>query len=126
MQTRIAGLLCLLVCLALAAPAAAQDPLSGTWSGDWGPSERDRNPVTVELTWDGEALSGQVNPGDNAVELMNCSFDAATGAVHMEAEATNRRGNQVHYVIEGKVDGNTMTGSWNHDDRNGDFSITKQ
>jgi 2-oxoglutarate dehydrogenase E2 component (dihydrolipoamide succinyltransferase) len=29
-------------------------------------------------------------------------------------------------VIDGKVDGNAMTGSWKHDDQNGDFKVTKQ
>lgn len=129
MRVRAAGLTCLLACFALAAPVAARaqaDPLSGTWTGDWGPSASDRNPVTVALEWDGHSLSGQVNPGENAVELKNCTFDAKTGAVHMEADAKSRRGNDVHYTIEGKVDGATMTGTWNHDARKGDFKITRK
>jgi hypothetical protein len=32
----------------------------------------------------------------------------------------------VHYVIEGKVEGNMMTGNWRHDDVSGDFQVTKQ
>ena len=47
---------------------AADDPLSGTWTGDWGPSTQDRNQVTVELKWDGKILTGNVNPGPTAVE----------------------------------------------------------
>jgi len=104
----------------------AADPLSGTWTGDWGPSASDRNPVTVELKWDGKNLTGTVNPGPNAVELKKATFDPKAEAVHFEADATNRRGNQIHYVIDGKVSGNTMTGSWKHDNRNGDFKITKK
>ncbi len=38
------------------------DPLTGTWKGDWGPSAADRNQVTLELKWDGKALTGTVNP----------------------------------------------------------------
>jgi len=104
----------------------AADPLSGTWAGDWGPSASDRNPVTVEFKWDGKALTGTVNPGPNAVALQKTSFDAKTGAVHMEADAKNRRGEAVHFVIDGKVEGTTMSGSWNHDARKGDFKITKK
>jgi len=130
MRVSTAGLLCLLVCVAVAAPVAARaqaaDSISGTWAGDWGPSASDRNPVMVELKWDGKALTGQVNPGENAIELKNCTFDAATGAVHMEADATSRRGNEVHYSIDGKVEGDSMTGTWNHDARKGDFKITKK
>src|SRR5438876_2006304 len=31
---------------AVALQNAASDPISGTWSGDWGPTRFDRNPVT--------------------------------------------------------------------------------
>jgi hypothetical protein len=105
---------------------AAADPLSGTWAGDWGPSEYDRNQVTVELKWDGQNLTGTVNPGPNAVELKKTTFDPKTGAIHMEADAASRRGGQVHYIIDGKVVGNNMTGTWNHDNRKGDFKIAKK
>lgn len=123
-------LLCLAVGLVLAASTfalrAGEDPLSGTWTGDWGPSASDRNQVTVELKWDGKALTGKVNPGPNAVELLKATFNPKTGEVHFEADTKNRRGNPIHYVIDGKVDKTTMTGSWSHDDRKGDFKITKK
>ncbi len=120
--------LCLAVCLLFTLSVFAQggDPLSGTWAGDWGPSANDRNQVTVELKWDGSTLKGTVNPGANAVELKNATFDAKTGAVHFEADAKNRRGDPIHYVIDGKVAQGTMSGSWGHDNRKGDFKITKQ
>ncbi|PYS54228.1 MAG: hypothetical protein DMG13_09170 [Acidobacteria bacterium] len=106
--------------------AQSAGPLTGTWTGDWGPSPTDRNNVTVELKWDGKSLTGTVNPGPNAVALQKSTFDAKTGAVHMEADAKSYGGRTVHYLIDGKVSGNTMTGSWNHDNRKGDFKITKK
>jgi hypothetical protein len=116
--------------LALTASAHAQqsagDPLSGTWKGDWGPSASDRNQVAVELKWDGKALTGTVNPGPNAVAIEKATYDAKTKAVRFEASTKNRRGAEIHYVVEGKVDAKTMTGSWSHDDRKGDFKITKE
>jgi len=123
-------LVCVAVCLLIALSAFAQkpgvDPLSGTWIGDWGPSPDDRNQVTVELKWDGKKLSGTVNPGPNAIELQKTSFDPKTGAVHFEADTKDRRGNPIHYVIDGKVEKGTMTGNWSHDNRKGDFKITKK
>ena len=120
----------LAVCLVLAASAFAQksggDPLSGTWVGDWGPSAADRNQVTVELKWDGKALTGTVNPGPNAVPLQKATFDSKTDAVHFEADAKGHSGSPVHYMIDGKVDKGTMTGSWSHDTHKGDFKITKK
>lgn len=119
-----------LVCLTMVGSAAAHlraaDPLTGTWTGDWGPSASDRNQVTVELKWDGKVLTGTVNPGPNAVALQKCTFDEKTGAIHMEADAKDRGGNDIHYVIDGKVEGNTMSGTWSHDNRKGDFKITKK
>ncbi len=113
----------MITAVAFARPA---DPLTGTWTGDWGPSPTHRNPVTVELKWDGKNLTGTVNPGPDAVELRNCKFDSKTGAVHFEADAKSRRGDAIHYIIDGKVEKDTMTGSWNHDTRKGDFKITKK
>lgn len=132
MQLKVFGLVCLVVCLATSAEAFAQgkaaaDPLSGSWYGDWGPSAGDRNAVNVDLKWDGKTLSGTVNSqGAAAVRLQKSTFNPQTGAVHMEAETKGRRGEAIHYVIEGKIDKNTMTGSWNHDNRKGDFKLTKK
>ena len=45
----------------------------------------------------------------------------------MEAEASNpRSGQKVTYVIDAKLAGNSMSGSWNHDNSKGDFKLTKQ
>jgi hypothetical protein len=106
--------------------SVVDDPLSGTWIGDWGPSEWDRNQVTVELKWDGKSLTGTVNPGPNAVELKKATFDAKSNSVHFEADVVSRRGGQIHYVIDGKVEKGMMTGSWSHDNLKGDFKITRK
>ena len=108
-----------------AAESAAADPVTGTWSGDWGPTAEHRNNVTIELGWNGTTLNGTVNPGPSAIQLGNASFDAGTGAITMEAEAKGHDGNMVHYRIEGKVEGNTMMGNWAHEEGRGDFKITK-
>ena len=104
---------------------ATAESLAGTWSGDWGPSANDRNPVTLELRWDGTTLVGSVNPGPNAVQLTAASFNDDTNAIMMEADAQGRGGATVHYVINGNVEGNMMSGSWSHDNVQGDFKLTK-
>ena len=107
-------------------PLPSTDVLSGTWSGDWGPTAQHRNPVTLDLKWDGTNLSGAVNPGPTAIQLSKASFDSGTGAVLMEADARNHEGNTVHYMIEGKVEGNSIAGTWNHQKQKGDFKVTRQ
>ncbi len=130
MRGRSIHMICLAAWLVIAPAVFAQkagtDPLSGTWVGDWGPSPQDRNQVTLELKWSNNNLTGTVNPGPNAIEIQKATFDPKTSAVHFEADAKNRRGALVHYVVDGKVEMSTMTGSWSHDNRKGDFKITKK
>ena len=135
MRTSAIRIVGLLVCLAVAIPLVAfqgkaADPLTGAWSGDWGPSPGDRNTVNVDLKWDGKALTGtvhSVNFQRPDVALQKSTFDAKTGAVHMEAEVPGQRGAPaVHFVIDGKLDKGAMAGSWNHGTTKGDFKLTKK
>ena len=129
MRLRVLSFLSFLACLLMVASVFGQgDPISGTWTGTWGPSPNDRNDATLQLKWDGKALTGNVTAGTNVakpIPLQKTTFDPKTGAVHMEADASSR-GQTVHYVIEGKVEKDTMTGTWNHDNRKGDFKLTKK
>jgi hypothetical protein len=101
-----------------------EDPLTGTWIGTWGPTPIHRMHVIVELRWNGKTLTGAANSGEQVIEFRNSSFDPRTGAVHLEADALSA-GNVAHYVINGKVDGRAMFGTWKHGDRKGDFKLLK-
>lgn len=126
MKLKIPYLIVVLFCLtAFAFAQNTPAAVSGTYTGDWGPSPTHRNPVTVDLKWDGKVLSGTVNPGQEAITLQKTSFDPTTGAIHLEAEAPSR-GGKAYFVIDGKFEKGTMTGSWNHDNRKGDFKIAKK
>jgi hypothetical protein len=133
---RTLSVICLLACVAIALPiiaqqkSAASDPLSGTWTGDWGPNERDRNQVSVDLKMAGTAVTGtvqSVTPKRDDVAISKGTYTAAGNKVHLEAEAKNpRSGAVVKYVIEGTIAGTSMTGTWNHDAVKGDFKLTKK
>ena len=135
MRTSSFRMVCLSACIAIAIPVLAlqrgsADPLTGTWTGDWGPSPGDRNTVSVDLKWDGKALTGTVhslNFQRPDVSLQKSTFDAKAGTVHMEAEAPGQRGGPaVHFIIDGKLTTGSMTGSWNHGTSKGDFKLTKK
>jgi len=124
---------CLVVCLGLIASAFAQEghPLKGTWLGDWGPNRNDRNQVTIVLDWDGKQITGQINPGPNAVQLKNATLNPQGWTVHFEADTKNAAGQPVHYVVDGKIENlglynRTIVGSWGHDNVKGDFRIQRQ
>ncbi|HET9215662.1 MAG TPA: hypothetical protein VFR18_01710 [Terriglobia bacterium] len=126
MKAKVIGIIFLLILggfLALR-PRESEDPLTGNWIGTWGTTPVHRMDITVELRWDGKSLTGTVNSGEQVIEFKNSSFDPRTGAVHLEADALNA-GNVVHYVINGKVDGRAMFGTWKHGVRKGDFKLLK-
>ena len=115
MRSRVLVLGCFISLFLLVTSVFAQDLLSGTWSGDWGPSPRDRNDVTLSLKWDQKALTGNVTGGENVgapIPIQKGTFDPQSGKVHMEAETKNpRTGQTVRFIIDGKLDKGTMTGS---------------
>ena len=86
--------------------------------------------MTVDLKWDGKALTGvvhSINFDRPDVTLQKSTFDPVGGAVHMEADAPNPRGGPpIHYIIDGKLANGSITGSWNHGTVKGDFKITKK
>ena|SRR5206468_7896751 len=117
----------LLVAGCASKPALSQnDAVSGTWTGDYGPSPDRRDPVSLELRWKDDKLSGTVRAASRSLPLSTASFKADTGAIAMEFDAPGNNGQTVHYKIEGKVEGNAMTGSWGRDGQSGDFHVTRQ
>jgi hypothetical protein len=124
---------CLLASLMLVVSAFAQEghPLKGTWLGDWGPNKTDRNQVTILMDWDGKQISGQINPGPGAIPIKNATLDPKGWMVHFEADAKNNAGQNVHYVVDGKIENlglynRSIVGTWNHDNVKGDFKISRQ
>jgi len=136
LEDQMKSLLCLIAIVGLLASCApapsskdqssSTDPLSGTWVGEWGPSPDRQSSVTVELKWDGTALKGTVNPGRNAIELSKATFDPQSQAVSMELDAPGANRNIVHYVVNGKVSGTTMSGTFDRGGETGTFKIEKR
>ena len=120
------------VCLALAAAAAAQEghPLSGTWSGDWGSTPTDRTHVTVVMNWDGKQVTGTWNPGPDSVPLTAVFLDPTTWTVRIEADPKDAAGKASHVAIEGRIEDlssyhRRITGTWTRDAAKGDIKLTR-
>jgi len=136
-RLRLLGLL-LPICFILACERAqgsqeGGDP-TGIWVGDFGPAFYDRNTITLELKWDGKHLTGMVRPGVpgarmyrnfDSFAIENGSFDPKTGVVKFEATYKPR---DRRYIIEGRINKNTLSGSWNRpeENRDGDFKLTRK
>jgi hypothetical protein len=138
MRLRASQIVGFVLCLTLALPVFASqpalqrgsDPLTGTWTGDWGPSPGDRNTVNVDLKLNGKAVTGvvhSINFQRPDVTLQKSTFDPTTGTLHLEADAPRPGGGApVHYVIDGKLTNGMMSGTWDHDGKKGDFKLTKK
>jgi hypothetical protein len=106
-------------------PSSA-DPLTGEWTGEWGPSSNRQTAVTLELKWDGTTLTGTVNPGRSPIELSKATYDPQSQTVTMELDGPNPDREIVHYVVNGKVEGTTMSGTFDRAGEKGTFKLEKQ
>jgi hypothetical protein len=126
------ALACLCVGLAVAWPGLAQQghPLTGTWTGDWGPDTIHRNQVTLVMNWDGKTVSGQINPGPDAISIASVLVDVTTWNVRIEADAKDKSGKAEHILAEGHLDDlgsyhRYLTGTWHQGSVTGNFKIVR-
>ncbi len=105
-------------------------PLTGTWSGDWGPAASKRTQITVVMNWDGKNVTGLINPGPDAIPIRGVYVDVATWTVRIEAEGKDSSGKAVPILAEGKLDDlgsyhRTLTGTCQQGAVKGDFKLTR-
>ncbi len=119
---------CAAVCLVMIAPGFAQQgyPLSGTWSGDWGPTSTQRHQITLVMNWDGKNVTGLINPGPDSIPIASVYVDVTDWTVRIEADTKDK----VHISAEGKLEDlgsyhRTIKGSWTQGTTKGDFRITR-
>jgi hypothetical protein len=122
----------LFVCLVVAMSAFAQEghPLSGTWTGNWGQGTGPRNHITLVMNWDGDKVTGVMNPGPDSAPL-NVRIDYANWTVHIDAESKDAAGKAVRIEAEGKIEDlgsprRRLVGSWRQDGVTGDFKVTRE
>ena len=133
MRRRTFYLGCILACLGFGAFGLAQQghPLSGTWTGDWGPpSQPKRNPVTFVMNWDGKNVTGQINPGPDSIPLASVLLDVTNWSVRIEADTKDQSGKPVHISAEGKIEDianyhRIIRGTWRQGAVTGDFKVTR-
>ena len=126
---RVVGVAVFVLC---AASSFAQygHPLTGSWSGDWGPTKANRNRVLLDLDWDGKAITGRINPGPDAVVIQKATLDVSTWTVRLESEVKDKAGQSVRYLIEGKLENigvpnRVISGTWTQGGVKGDFRVVR-
>jgi hypothetical protein len=104
-------------------------PLTGTWSGDWGPSAGQRTHITLVMSWDGKSISGTVNPGPDAIAVPSINLDVTNWTIRFEADGKTASG-AVHIAVDGKLEDiasyhRIITGTWRQGTAKGDFKLTR-
>ena len=133
MRALTATVILSLACLGFVAPLTAQEghPLKGSWIGTWGPSQNHSNDIIVILAWDGKAITGTINPGTDDLVVKNATLNPEGWTVHLEADAKDKAGKAITYVIDGKIENlplaqRSITGTWKAQGESGPFKISRQ
>ena len=107
-------------------------PLKGQWSGAWGPKDAPKR-LLLDLNWDGKAITGSINPGDENAAVQKVTFDYTDPAkwkVVLEAEGKDKSGKPVRIVANGVLENigsyrRLFHGTWTEGAQKGDFTVTR-
>jgi hypothetical protein len=132
MKTFVVALTLSAVCLAGGRVVAQEGhPLKGSWIGTWAGNTVHGNDVLVVLDWNGKAITGTINPGTDNLVVKNATLNPEGWVVHFEADAKDKAGAAITYVVDGKIENLAMhnrsiTGTWKSQRGSGAFKITRQ
>jgi hypothetical protein len=123
----------LFVWLAVAVSAFAQEghPLTGTWTGDWGPANSPRTHLTLVINWDSDdKIAGVLNPGPDSTPI-TIAVNLTNWTVRIDADAKDASGYIVHIQADGKLEDmgsprRRLTGTWHQGSATGDFKVTRE
>ena len=113
-----------LLALSLTGGVMAQEghPLKGSWIGEWSGNETHGEFVLLVLDWDGNEVTGIINPGTDNIEIDSVELDPSDWTVSITAQ---------DYEIEGTIEelelpSRSINGTWESQDGSGDFAISRQ
>ncbi len=123
MRFSIKNGLCLALALGMLSSVFAQEghPIKGSWIGEWQGNALGESLLMV-MNWDGDAITGIINPGTDNIEIDTASLNADEWTVHIEADG---------YVLEGtfarlELPNRSITGTWSNGGNTGSFEIVRQ
>ena len=122
--------------LVAAAPpreVAAQEghPLKGSWLGTWKDNAALGDDLILILDWDGKNITGMINPGTDNIPVAKATLEPKGWVVTIEADAKDKAGAAVHYVIEAHIENlelpnRSLVGTWRSQKGRGAFEASRQ
>lgn len=124
---RSSVLACALFLAALSAYSQEGFPLDGTWRGEWGPSTGASNPVVIVMKWNGETVTGRINPGPNSIDFTNAWLEPSDWGMHIEAETAEGESIRIDGTLEDIGSYNRrVVGTWRQGATTYEFRITRE
>jgi hypothetical protein len=115
------------------APISAQEghPLKGSWLGVWKQNAVHGDDLILVLDWDGKAITGMINPGTDNIPVAKATLEPKGWVVTLEANAKDKSGAPLHYVIEGHIENlelpnRSIVGTWRSERGRGAFEASRQ
>lgn len=86
--------------------------------------------LTVILDWDGQRVTGLVNPVTDRAQLRNATLDSGNWTVRFEVDVKGPSSQILHCVADGRLgllgsDRRTLSGTWNCGDLESEFEMTR-
>ena len=132
MRTFVVALALSALCAA-GAPVMAQEghPLKGSWIGTWAGNTVHGNDLFMVLDWNGKAITGTINPGQDNIVIKSATLNPEGWVLHFEADGKDKAGAVITYVVDGKIENLAMhnrsiTGTWKSQRGGGAFKIARQ
>jgi hypothetical protein len=135
MHGRAVRVLMVMAALLLPVAASAQfgHPLKGQWSGEAG-AGGNATRLLLDLTWDGKALAGKINPGsETEADVKKVTIDYSkvdSWAVQIDAEGKGAAGKPVQIRIDGTLENlgayyRVFHGTWMQGNQKMPFTVTR-
>jgi hypothetical protein len=109
--------------LGLISSVSAQEghPVKGSWIGEWEGNALGES-VLMVMDWDGEKISGVINPGTDDLQIDSATLNPDDWTIHIEAG---------DYVIDGtfnrlELPNRSITGTWKGGNDSGNIEIVRQ
>ena len=100
--------------------------MKGSFVGEWGRDGNTQSGLMIVMDWDGESITGTVNPGPQSVPITQAALNLNDWTVHIESGTGAAR-----VVLDGKFENLTwlarsLIGTYTRGNESGTFKITRQ
>jgi len=108
--------------LSVIAVAQEGHPLKGSWIGEWSGNTTHGEFVLLVMDWDGEKVTGMINPGTDNMDIESVDLDPSDWSVEIKAGG---------YTIDAEIQSlelpsRSLVGTWRSSNGRGDFEIVRQ